>query len=524
MAPGELFVHRSYNTPMSVSSGVTGRFRKLRWRLTLTYTVVTVSVLLLVEVIVILVSSPVLLNLFNRDILPPTVIEAAMIDYVPTLRHYLEQEPPDRAGIKIWLERFNSSSTLLGGTDQVPVTLEPGELELSLIDEAGVPLGVSSPGFAQGLRVGEALDFTQVPGALADLFQAARSGETVPKNLFAYDDEQNMLFLAVPIYDSAQARLLGVLILKGAVPTFRTVLGNQFGTIAVSLLLFTLFAGLIGALFGSLASRGLVKRLDHIAEVTQAWSTGNFRISIQDQTRDELGELAERLNQMAGQLERTLETNREFAILEERNRLARDLHDSAKQQAFAAAGQVNAARTLLKRDPEGAQAHIDEAEILIRNLRRELGNLIRQLRPAELEGKGLAAALVDYAADWSRQTGISQEVLVSRERRLPLDIEQAVFRVMQEALANSARHSHASGVKIIIVYSDVDITCTLHDDGVGFDPGQNFTGFGLRSMRERVSAMAGTLRIESTPDSGTTLIINIPTSQKGSEDEDAHDE
>jgi len=525
MALGAIYFQKSYNTLMSARAGVIKRFRQLRWRLTLTYTAVTVSVLLLVELIAILVSSPVLINLLDRNILPPQVIEAAMIDYVPTLRHYLEQEPPDQEGIKIWLERFESSSTLLQGTDQIPVVLDPGQLELSLINEAGVLLGVSTPGATEDLQVGEAIDLTVLPGALAGLLQAAGGGKIDPAELFAYDDEAGELFLAVPIYDSAQARLLGVLIIKGAVPTFRTVLGDQFGTIAISTLFFTLFAGLIGTLFGSLASRGLVKRLDQIAEVTQAWSMGNFGISIEDPARDELGELAERLNRMAQHLERTLETRREFAILEERNRLARDLHDSAKQLAFAAAGQINAARTLLKREPDAAGAHIGEAEVLIRNLRRELGDLIRQLRPAELEGKGLATALRDYAADWSRQTGISQEILIRRDRSLPLDVEQAIFRILQEALANSARHSHASGVNLKMVYSNDEITCTLHDDGIGFDPSQKFPGFGLHSMRERAAAVGGTLQIESAPDSGTTLTINIPTGQNGTtEDMETQDE
>jgi len=509
---------------MSVSSGVTKRFRQLRWRLTLTYTAVTVSALLVVELIAILVSGPALLNFLDRDILPPQIIEAARIDYVPTLRHFLEQEPPDRAGIAIWLERFESSSTLLQGTDEVPVVLDPGEVEMFLIDEAGVLLGVSAPESAEDLLVGEAMDLSDTPATFADLLGAASGGEKDAGKLFAYDDESGDLYMAVPIYNSAQARLLGVLTMKTAIPTLGTVLGDQFDIIAISLLIFIILGGLIGALFGFLASRGLVKRLDRIAGVTQAWSMGNFGISIDDPAQDELAELAGRLNQMAQQLERTLETRREFAILEERNRLARDLHDSAKQLAFAAAGQINAASTLQKRDPDAAGAHIEEAEGLIRNLRRELGDLIRQLRPAELEGKGLGTALGDYAADWSRQTGITQEVLVRRERHLPLEIEQAIFRIMQEALANSARHSHANEVKINIVYGNDDITCTLHDDGVGFDPGQKFIGFGLHSMRERAAAVGGTLRIESAPDSGTTLIINIPTSQKGAEDEETGNE
>jgi len=506
---------------MSTSPGLTKRFRQLRWRLTLTYTAVTVGALLVVELIAILASGSYLINLLDRGYLPPRVIEAAMTDYLPMLRHFLEQEPPDQAGLAIWLGRFYSSTTLLQGEGGVPVTLEPGEVEMLMFDSDGVLMGASSPTGSGTLNIGDPLSSSPAPGALTDLFQAARSGEMDPKNLFAYDDEQNVLVLALPVWDSDHQRLLGVLIISGALPTLRTVLGGQLDTIGVSLLIFTIFAGLIGALFGSLAARGLVRRLDRMAEVTRSWSLGDFGVFIDDPAQDELGELSDRLNQMAGQLQQLLETRREFAILEERTRLARELHDSAKQQAFAAAGQVNAARELLKGDPEGAQAHIDEAENLIRNLRRELGNLIRQLRPVELEGKGLAAALGDYAGDWSRQTGIRQELRIRPDLRLPLEIEQSVFRIIQEALSNVARHSNASGVEIDIASTGTEIVFTLRDDGIGFDPAQKHNGFGLLSMRERAGVLGGTLQIESIVGSGTSLTLRIPFSPRDTDDKES---
>src|SRR5690606_545299 len=121
---------------------------------------------------------------------------------------------------------------------------------------------------------------------------------------------------------------------------------------------------------------------------------------------------------------------------EERNRLARDLHDSAKQRAFALSAQLDAVRSLLPRDPAAAEVHLQRAEQVADNLRQELANLIEQLRPPEMEQGGLPAALRRYGAEWSLQSSVALEVQVSGERPLPPEVEQALFRIAQEALAN----------------------------------------------------------------------------------------
>jgi NarL family two-component system sensor histidine kinase LiaS len=213
---------------------------------------------------------------------------------------------------------------------------------------------------------------------------------------------------------------------------------------------------------------------------------------------------------MSQQVQGLLETRRELAVVEERNRLARDLHDSAKQQAFAAAAQISAARKLLKDNPEAADTHIKEAERLTLALRQELTSLIQQLRPAALEGKGLAAALSEYTQEWSRQNGIAAEVRVQRQQALPLEIEQTVFRIVQEALANIARHSKANQVEIELFYTRDIVSCSIHDNGVGFDPDTSRKGFGLRSMSERAAGLRGTLVIESNQGEGTLISVNFP--------------
>jgi NarL family two-component system sensor histidine kinase LiaS len=225
---------------------------------------------------------------------------------------------------------------------------------------------------------------------------------------------------------------------------------------------------------------------------------------------DEIGQLATRLNNMAKELENSMDTQLELAVVDERNRLARDLHDSVKQQAFAAAAQASAARKLLKENPEAAQTHIKETEQLILGLRQELTNLIQELRPVALGGEGLVTALKQYAEDWSRQNLTELDIHVQGEQALPLNIEQTVFRIVQETLSNIARHSEAGYVDIRLIYDSQNVSCTITDNGLGFNQKEKQNGFGLRSIKERAQSMGGKLTIKSTPGEGTIINFVIP--------------
>jgi NarL family two-component system sensor histidine kinase LiaS len=132
--------------------------------------------------------------------------------------------------------------------------------------------------------------------------------------------------------------------------------------------------------------------------------------------------------------------------VEERNRLARDLHDTVKQQTYAARMQLTAAKNLLGSNGQAAAEHIEAALQLNRETQQELKLIIDELRPAALEGRGLAQALTEYAARWQEHTGIIVTTSISSERSLPFDVEQVLYRVLQEALANVARHAEADSV------------------------------------------------------------------------------
>jgi signal transduction histidine kinase len=273
---------------------------------------------------------------------------------------------------------------------------------------------------------------------------------------------------------------------------------------------FLLLAILLGTVTGILISRNLVRRLKRIAWAASAWSRGEFQVVVQDRSRDELGQLAGDLNSMAEQLKSLLSTRQALAVVEERNRLARELHDSVKQHMFTNVLLVHAARKLFPRDPEGAQQHLVEAEELAEQVQQELSAAIQALRPAVLEGPDLTTVLQDYARDWSRRVGIVVDVRVQGERTTPLQIEEVLSRVSQEALANVARHSRASEVKIQLTWNEEEVGLSICDNGQGFDTARTVgTGLGLTSMRERVEALHGRLSISSSI-GGTTVEADIP--------------
>ncbi|HYX48506.1 MAG TPA: ATP-binding protein, partial [Ktedonobacteraceae bacterium] len=161
---------------------------------------------------------------------------------------------------------------------------------------------------------------------------------------------------------------------------------------------------------------------------------------------------------------------------------------------------------------------------------QELTSLIRELRPVALEGKGLAAALRELATEWSQQTNIVANVRVEgtqeyaqggfllypneersqepmRTRTLPLTVEEALFRVAQEALSNVSRHSQATLVQMVLTITEELVTLSIVDNGQGFDTArQGRPGVGLLSMQERMKALGGDVRVESTPGKGTRVV------------------
>jgi two-component system sensor histidine kinase ChiS len=227
---------------------------------------------------------------------------------------------------------------------------------------------------------------------------------------------------------------------------------------------------------------------------------------IQSRNRELESQVRERMKE----IEQLFEQTKELAVVEERNRLARDLHDSAKQKAFAALAQLGTAKSLVTNHTLSARNHLEEAENLVYEVIQELTFLIQEMYPLALQENGLINALREYFYEWENRNEIPVTFKVEGEQSLPLATAQAVYRIIQETLANVARHSQANHVAVSITFLADSILVIIADDGLGFDPGKKLPGVGLRSMRERTGMIGGQLAVESDPGKGTKIILSAP--------------
>lgn len=487
-------------------------FNRLQWKLTLAYTLSTVVTALILGGIGLFL----LWYLNFRSNMLPTAIVEGLTSGIRPLAAYLESTPPDRVALSTWLDSVTPGNHLIINLPREDTELEndttPGQfgrlIFAAIVDAEGQPL-VVFPGGETETSPDSALE-AQLSPPFDQFLEAALQGETEPPRLAARDSAGHFI-VAAPILNQ-EDQVMGAMFVKLAFPVSESefLQGALVGAIlpvAGGMLVAGIVAGIV---FGFLMARGLTRRFRVLAEAADDWSRGDFSAVARDTSGDELGQLARRLNHMAEQLQNLLQTRQELATLEERNRLARELHDSVKQQVFATAMQVGAARALLDQHPETSKENLAQAEQLVRQAQQELTTLIRELRPAALEGKGLATALRDCVAAWSRQNQIPVEVRVRGERPLPLRLEQALFRVAQEALTNIARHSRATAVELDLVWRENQVILIIADDGQGFNLlASDGKGLGLHSMRERVEALGGYLEVKSQTGTGTQVIAQV---------------
>jgi signal transduction histidine kinase len=492
-------------------------FRRIQWKLTFSYSAVTVGSLFIVVIVLGYLAfsrAYVPIEIISQDLTPETWIQIITENNAPLARRLLSQDPVDTGLIGTLLQSGNFTVTDIEifqiGDFRVRISTSARGSTL-ILDQDGVLLGISNPDLLAGAAVGQPLDPGILP-SLEETLNAALRGETDPGQLFVTLQPHESFYFAVPVRDENHQEVLGaVLVYMQHLPTTNDIPETLLLLLGRSVLILLLAAGLVGTLFGALTARGIVARLERVSQVTGAWSQGDFSEFIKDTIGDEISQLAVRLNNMAEQLKQFLKRSQEIAVSEERNRLARDLHDSAKQEALAASFHIGTALTLFERDPGSARSHLVEADNLVNTVRKELTDLIHELRPPLVEGARFDETLNEYIIEWAQQTGIEASLNVHGYFELPLEIKQAIYRIMQEALANVTRHSSAKRVDATIRFGERTVEFCLCDDGVGFDTQRQYDGIGLRSMRERVETLNGDFHIESRTGQGTNICITIPT-------------
>jgi signal transduction histidine kinase len=226
------------------------------------------------------------------------------------------------------------------------------------------------------------------------------------------------------------------------------------------------------------------------------------------------GQRRDALNALAAARAELAEASRHAGVLAERERLARELHDTLAQGFTSVVTQLESAEQAFDERPGDAREHLAKARRAARDSLAEVRRTMRALRPELLEGLTLSQALDRVVREWSVEAGVPATLRTTgEEMMLSAEKEMALLRVTQEALANVAKHAAASRAIVSLSFLGEMVTLDVDDDGVGFsgEPVRRSDGgFGLIGMRERIATVGGELSIESAPGEGTTIAVSVP--------------
>jgi signal transduction histidine kinase len=264
----------------------------------------------------------------------------------------------------------------------------------------------------------------------------------------------------------------------------------------------------VGVLFGLLASRRLVRRVSRLERATLAVADGDYTVTLPVSGRDEVGRLEANFTTMTRQLGSALAAERQRATGDaraaERARIAREVHDAISQHLF---GLRMIAAGMRRADPGNQQARAIER--ISEEALRDMQALLIELRPASLDGAGLAPALQEICAAYHDRLGVTVDASLD-DITVPAPVEHALLRITQEACANAVRHGSARRLAVSVSRQDGHVQLAVRDTGTGFDPAAPQAGSGLTHIRDRVAELGGTVDIDSAPGRGAALTVRVP--------------
>jgi NarL family two-component system sensor histidine kinase LiaS len=282
----------------------------------------------------------------------------------------------------------------------------------------------------------------------------------------------------------------------------------------------------IGAIFGYVIGNLVKKRLEILVQSTMALERGNLAHRTPDLGEDEIGMMGWHLNVMAERIEEQVaslqrlsseraawnDKLKQATITEERQRLARELHDAVSQQLFAISMLTSAVMETIPKDPNQASQQIGIVEKMAGDAQSEMRALLLHLRPAHLEGKNLKQGIEDLLTELQTKQAMTLKWKIDEVTDLAKGIEDHLFRIIQESLSNVLRHAKANSIELSLSVIGGQVRLKIIDDGVGFNPTdpQKASSYGLRSMHERVNEIGGVLEVVSRPDKGTEIDVKVP--------------
>lgn len=258
-------------------------------------------------------------------------------------------------------------------------------------------------------------------------------------------------------------------------------------------------------------------------------SRGNLTTRIPHTNNDTFDKIYYDFNDMAASIEQRIQllqvlgeenirlqvSSNEAAVLEERKRLARDLHDTVSQQLFALHLSASSLAKIIDVNPSKAKKVIEQLTQVSSHAQKQMRGLIAQLRPVELEGRSLEEAIQIWFPDYCRHNNLLGTIDVRLSNHISDALEHQLFMIVQEAMANVVKHADAKHVELTLQELDHLYVLHISDDGQGFYKGKVQTNsYGLSTMRERAQKLGGEIEIFSKSGSGTRIKVQIPKFKK----------
>jgi len=299
------------------------------------------------------------------------------------------------------------------------------------------------------------------------------------------------------------------------------------GSIFAFILFYVLFGMIISVYAGFKAGGEMKERLDDLSVLITQFANGHYDSRVNFDEHDEITRISNEMNELGEKLEIQVKSLKRMAdekadyvksahkaaAMEERQRLARDLHDAVSQQLFALTMMSEAAVKQLDKQPEVARTQIKEVASTALNAQTEMRALLLHLRPVHLSGDPLPVGIKKLIGELEQKTQLDFTVNIEDDLPLSETIEEHLFRIVQEALSNILRHAKAHHVKLDITDGDDELFLHIRDDGEGFDAHEDTnrkTSYGLKTMQERTEDLGGTFTVRSSKGEGTYINIRIP--------------
>ncbi|GAA0384340.1 sensor histidine kinase [Paenibacillus motobuensis] len=338
------------------------------------------------------------------------------------------------------------------------------------------------------------------------------------------------------ILKNTKWELLGFFLLTGSLAAIASYIGVRAGIIIIGdpyIWFYEMIAIVVLTLIiGYIAGRRIQGRIDLLHLNMLQAAKGNLSVRMPDTLDQSFAGVYQEFNNMTDAVEKKMkllqqlgeqevvgkEQAAELAVLEERRRLARDLHDTVSQQLFAIHMAASSLPKVLENNEAQAQTVMEQLILMSNTAQKQMRALIAQLRPMELVGKSLAEALDQWFPDYCRQNGLKGMKDLDVQGGISEAKEHQLFLIIQEAMANIVKHAGAKVVSMSLKEGPRQVILSVSDDGQGFSSTTQRPGsYGLTTMRERAEKLGGHVEIISKPGAGTTIRVHIPKFETGKE-------